>query len=335
MAKAKSMSHKGERWTTPYHQGDSVELSGIIVKGTVIPNLFTIDALPFNNNWLRLIGLSIGDEGQRDEIVHFFQSRAWAPSGVVIRETFAAPSIVPHSVPLRITEASLAAEESFDESDLSPGGILATLESSDASAEDRQTAVLFAETVKFTSQSRPRFVSRLFDFARDQRFSRNDESITAVGAAVRKIAMNMDRSQFEDYADLFSRTNTDTLSCDIELELAKAIGWRLVASNIATAAECPKLDSALSELASDYLTPRLILQENYASIVMHAIISVALLKGSRQEEFIDRASKLRLQWFTELLAKRLADAAVKQDAVCRASAGKLLLLHNRLLAGVQ
>jgi len=95
--------------------------------------------------------------------------------------------------------------------------------------------------------------------------------------------------------------------------------------------EYPNLETRLSELASDYLTPRLILQDNYASIVIHAAIAIGLLNGSRQDELIDRIAKLHKPWFSDLFARRLADATQKRRATVPGDVDNLTRLHERLI----
>ncbi len=210
--------------------------------------------------------------------------------------------------------------------------ILQRLESSTTTFEDRVTAVLFAETMAFAKPQQPRLLRGLFEFCEQNRFSRDDELTTAVGSAIRKLAMNMPTSEFESYSRLFLPTETNTLSCEVELELAKAVSWRLAKVKNVKVGEYPNLEARLSELASDYLTARLILQENYASIVIHAVIAVVLLRGARQNEFIDRIGNLRMEWFSDLFARRLLDVARKRDRVSCEDADNLARLLQPLTA---
>ena len=197
---------------------------------------------------------------------------------------------------------------------LLPGKILATLADPQTSVRDRIAAVLFAETASFNRSQKPEMVFRLLEFATQSRFSNSDEVITAVGSAIRKLAMNMPESSFDGYSNLLVPTETDTLSCEIELEIAKGVSWRLMKCNIGTPGQYPNLEARLSDLASDYLTTRLILQKNYASIVIHAVIAVALLNGARQFELVDRIARLNMDWFSDLFARRLMDANRKRES---------------------
>jgi hypothetical protein len=332
---------------------DNVEASNIIIKRTGAPGLYSIDALVAKDEWLRCIALAYAEE-YRDRLVEAYEKlqdlfmhervherwmsiQAFTRIGVDFEEE-GEVEVVSRStlaLPPPPSRRNVAIEELHNDWAQSPDEILRRLESGDTSLEDRITAVLFAETIGFNETQKPRLISMLFEFANKHRFSRNDELMTAVGSAIRKFAMNMPESSFEDYSSLLAPTDTDTLSCEIELELAKAVEWRLIKIKSAKVGKYPKLEARLSELASDYLTPRLILQDNYASIVIHAVTAVGLLNGSRRNELIDRIAKLHIDWFSDLFARRLTDAIHKRQAAASADVGNLTRLHKRLIAATR
>jgi len=318
---------------------DNIETRQVILQGIGVPGVLAFDALT-DDGWRRGMALEF-DEEYRDGLIRAVKeakSRAmhvWRDTRFVnvIRVEFrtrvdrARPSVplVSHLHPQLI-------EDRRNDWVQSPQMILDRLESDVTTPDDRITAVLFAETMIFDGEQKPRLLRCLFKFANDNRFSQDDEVKTAVGSAIRKFAMNMPESSFEDYSTLLVPTGTDTLSCEIELELAKAIGWRLIRAERTKAGVYPHLEARLSGLASDYLATRLILQKNYASIVIHAVIAVALLNGSRKTELINRIAALRIDWFSDLFSRRLAEVIHKRQAMGAGYASNLKLLHKRLHA---
>ncbi len=214
-------------------------------------------------------------------------------------------------------------------------GILHRLESLGTNAADRITAVLFAETTAFTVEEKPRMLDALFTFIQGNRFSIDERTVVAVGSAVRKFAMNMPAAKLDQYAQLFVPSATESISCRIELELAKGASWRLAKLPSAEGASAKQLETRLAELASDYLAPRLILQKNYASIALAATVGVILMNGEPQEALLKRVHGLRagqheMNWFRELLADRLTDIAGKQVAVDSARADRLRKIAKEL-----
>lgn len=210
--------------------------------------------------------------------------------------------------------------------------ILRRLEGADTPWAERIDAVLFAETTAFDAELKPRLVRGLQGFCEAHRFSADKETITAVGAAIRKYAMNLSGGDLDGYAHLFGPTSTQTLSCEVELELAKAIGWRLARAESAEWNHSSELKDRLTDLASDYLSVRLILQENYASIVMHALIAICLLRAERREELIGRASELKIEWFTDLLGRRMWEVAEKLEGERRSDLGRMIELLRQPVA---
>ena len=220
--------------------------------------------------------------------------------------------------------------ESTDKWFLEPEAILERLESSATPFQERLTAVFVAETTGFSDEQRPRLVRTLFGFCEAHRFTDNEELETAVGSAVRKLALNMTPTDFEEYAELFAPTDTDTLSCVIELELAKAVSWRLEKLTSPSPGTFPRLESRLTDLASDYLTPRLILQKNYASIVIHAVIAMILLNAGEQEQFVGRIVDLDMEWHRDLFERRVREVAARHDAIDSSSGETILHLCDLL-----
>jgi hypothetical protein len=141
--------------------------------------------------------------------------------------------------------------------------------------------------------------------------------------------MNMPESSFDDYSDLFEPTATESVTPAIELELVKAIVWRLADMPDVDQHGFQALKARISELASDYLVARLVLQENYASILVNALMAVFLLNGPRQDELAGRILNLRISWFRDLLARRLADLAKKRSRTPWGT-GNLETLRHRL-----
>jgi hypothetical protein len=300
-----------------------------------VSGLYAVDALTEKGYWLHLLGIDC-DPDDRDELIRQIvrQRQRWESP-----RTSTLISVSSKRIEAQVSPAAQSPpvldQGGNEEADASwaslPAEILARLENGSSPEEEQITAVLFAEVTRFDESQKPRLLGTLYRFIEQYRFSDDDSVMTAVGSAIRKYAMNMPSTEFESYSRLFSPTSTTTLSCEVELELAKAASWRLAKAGNIQRGEYPNLESRLAELASDYLTTRLVLQENYASIVIHAILAVGMLNGQRQEELIDRVSKLRIDWFSDLLARRLLEAARKRHGLADGREDNLSRLEQRLV----
>lgn len=204
-------------------------------------------------------------------------------------------------------------EEVVDDWRASPSETLTKLLESSTTHNELFDAILFAEITVFDKDQTERLLPRLFAFIAENRLSSDDDVQTVVGAAIRKLATNLPETQFEQYADLFLPTDTDTLPHEIELELAKAILWRLTNVPAIHAQRFSKLEGRLSELALDYLRPRLILQKNYASIALHATLGALLLNGEQANSVVKGVSNLGISWFLDLCRRRLSRLCVQVE----------------------
>lgn len=211
-------------------------------------------------------------------------------------------------------------------------GLLGKINDPAATPYERETAILFAETTSFNETQRGRLLSELACAITATRFSRNRRRVTVFGSAARKYAMNMDESRFEAYAEWLKPSKTETLSCGVELELVKGVCYRLSYVPVRRPAHFPELTATLAEVVHGYLSPRLILQKNYASIALQGIIALAILQavcGERDtiRTLFRKAASLGLDWFCESMEHRLREARKaieKHDAALAQSLGELI-----------
>jgi len=219
------------------------------------------------------------------------------------------PSFVPHTYPAEtsttIEHRATDDEAILDDWRLSPSKLLSKLQDASISRDELFDAVLFAEVAKFDESQTEQLLPPLFAFVSKYRLSKDEDVMTVVGSAIRKLAMNLPDTQIEQYAELLLPTDTETLPCEMELELAKAILWRLTASPASLSHEFPNLESHLAELALVYLNPRLILQENYASVALQAALGVLLINGQHADSVLQSVKKLGIDWFLNLFQRRL------------------------------
>jgi hypothetical protein len=193
-------------------------------------------------------------------------------------------------------------------------------------------AVLFAEVTPFTDDQIVKLLPKLIGFIREYRFASNKAELTVVGSAIRKVGMNLPHGLFEDYASLFTRTQSETLPPENELELTKTILLRLadIGPHPAWAGSFSTLEEHLWELFLDYLRPRLILQRLYAPIALYSSLALLILSAERSEVVIRHVAEFELNWFVDLFRRRLIWLRDK-----RKERGDTASRFNKLLAILQ
>ena len=287
--------------------------SGAIEQVITHPKLYGVQANTYVGLWdFYAIQKADASEDELREFLEKLERRPRAPElrwntrnpSIVIREHVATTclAVEPSAT---IEDRGVDDEETLDDWRSDPCELLAKLQDPSISRDELFDAVLFAEIAKFDEAQTGQLLTRLFAFVGEYRLSQDENAKTAVGSAVRKLAMNLRDSQIEQYADLFRPTETDTLPCEIELELAKAILWRLASIPASLSHEFPKLERCLADLATDYLKPRLILQKNYASVAAQAGLGVLLLNGPHAGSVLNSVKALGIGWFTDLFQQRL------------------------------
>ena len=182
-------------------------------------------------------------------------------------------------------------------------GVLTTLESNVDEATC-QNAVLFAEVTSFDDEQIQRVMPILRRFVEKNRFSTSDDVMTAVCAAIRKYAMNAPYNDLDAFGELLAPSATETVPCEVELEICKSLLWRFASYPPATDSEFPRLNRRVREVVTAYLSPRLILQENYAAIVLNGVLLALLVAGQACEDLLDMMHDLGLPWFEEQFDRR-------------------------------
>lgn len=195
-----------------------------------------------------------------------------------------------------------------------PEGILQRLENKETFPEDHEAAVLFAEVKPFRGEQRTRLLDALAKYINENRFVDDQDSLVTLCSAIRKYAMNMPESRFEEYANWLLPTETATLHHEAEMEFAKGVCWRLEFEPHIWPADYPVLTKTLFDLVDSYLTPRLILQKSYANTAMFGIVALHVLEaistsskalvGHLRKRMVDSGVK----WFVEMVDDNIDEA---------------------------
>jgi hypothetical protein len=199
-------------------------------------------------------------------------------------------------------------------SPISVKDIIDGVSSSTTSLSHRCDLILQAEVLEFSTSEVEQMLNLLHQFIDQNRFSNEEDVVIAVGAAIRKYAMNLPNDRMEDYAKLFDTSSTEAMSEQIELELVKAITWRLTAQPPEFDDPFPSLAVRLRDLADTYIRPRLITQKNFAAIAINALLGLLLLRHPDSHDLIGRLSALDIKWLSELMVRRIKALKNKIEA---------------------
>lgn len=185
-----------------------------------------------------------------------------------------------------------------------PDFILHRLESPRTQVEQEE-GVIFAEILPIPEHLLPRFMTALKAFIVKNIYTADDETMTALGSAIRKYAMNLPETSFNDYASFFDVVDT-TIHPQMELELVKSIHYRMLYEPFDVTVGRDILNYCLYSLAEGYMFRQLILRDFYVNIVLHATEALVLSCDHSDLNFlIGRLNRLNIQWITDLFYRHL------------------------------
>lgn len=312
MSKSPLKQRRSSNWSRHPFEMTPIEADFTILQASEeLEGIITVDALLHRdesegNEWLRAVGVAF-EEPDRELILGNLQRfhrqlRSWRKPRVekvfVFQGRPASPS----------KEASIRTLESDWITD--SGEVLSHLERSEQSLEELTRCMLAVESIEFAKDQVPRLLSALANWISELRFSDDEETKLVVAAAIRKYTMNMSEDDFVTVARWFEPTDTETLSSDLELEFSKAVCWRLTYVECLGGAVHSEMRQSLHSLMHDYLTKRLILQENFAAIALNSSVAaslLAVLAGDNRDfqETLAQVRSLGMNWFSDLFERRV------------------------------
>lgn len=280
---------------------------------TCLNRICTFDVLTPDDGWLRGIGIEISEIDRERLLALFEQFRAEqlrVPTelhrDIRVKELIRLSSHVNVASRYR-NQVEVSKPE--DEQDhpiwsQSADGVLDRLEKKSSELEN---AILFAETTEFTPTQSRRLLTALHRYISDNRLSKDEETITVLGSAIRKFALNMSEDHFDAYASWLVNRDAVGVCPTVELELVKAFCWRCTFDTLnVTTDSVNQIENALNDVVRSYVNPRVLVTECFASTALHAIISllILLVKTERHDlvsQNIKWIKNVRVDWFLELV----------------------------------
>jgi len=167
-----------------------------------------------------------------------------------------------------------------------------------------------AETLRVSGPERERLSSLLWNYISAHRDDTQSDVLTAVGSAIRKYIAMLDVSRMNEVASLLEAGHRAPLSLELELEVVKMIYRKFEANPPAHTNTEAALSARLWEMAQDYMRPRFILREKYATVASLAVEAIVASRGSEAGDAVAAALSSPFAWFREMVTDdlvRLAD----------------------------
>lgn len=148
-------------------------------------------------------------------------------------------------------------------------------------------------------------ISALVDFIRNHRATNSQKVLIAVGAAIRKVLLNLPMSDIGFATELIKSEGSLAVPIGVELEVAKMVVQRVVEAPSIRALQFPELADAMLCIAKLYSSAKLVNREFYNATALNSVLSCLLMQHSESKSFSSQILRDSPSWFSRLCSNRL------------------------------
>jgi len=163
----------------------------------------------------------------------------------------------------------------------------------------------------------------LLSFIKSHRGSNNVRVLLTVGAAIRKLLLNLDKSDLAIAAELLKADGNLELPIEVELEVAKMVVHRFRFDPGIDTTKLGELAAALIDNARWYSTPKMVNRDKYDATALNSFLAVLLMQRPESLKLCGDVIGHAPEWFTQMARRRLEGMIGEWSTVDREDASKL------------
>ena len=145
----------------------------------------------------------------------------------------------------------------------------------------------------------------LVEFIKKHRGTNSQKILIAVGAAIRKVLLNLPSSDVEIAVDLIKSEGSLAVPIGVELEVAKMVVQRVVEDPSINALQFPELADAMLGNARLYSTAKMVNREFYNATALNSVLACLLMQHADSQSLCTEVVKCSPSWFSRLCSNRL------------------------------
>jgi hypothetical protein len=145
----------------------------------------------------------------------------------------------------------------------------------------------------------------LLDFIKKHRATNSQQILVAVGAALRKVLLNLPASDIGLAAELMKSEGSLVVPIGVELEIAKMVVQRVIEDPSINASLLPELADALLSNAKLYSTPKMVNREFYNATALNSVLACVLMRSPESQLLSNQILNDSPNWFSRLCSNRL------------------------------
>ena len=192
-------------------------------------------------------------------------------------------------------------------------------------SSDAVDAVLEIQCLPIPEALKNETLLNLLDFIKKHRATNSQQILVAVGAALRKVLLNLPASDIGLAAELMKSEGSLAVPIGVELEIAKMVVQRVIEDPSINASLFPELADALLSNAKLYSIPKMVNREFYNATALNSVLACLLLKHSESQSLCTQITQESPRWFSRLCSNRLN--RIRGEIICRADSKSLGLVE--------
>jgi hypothetical protein len=184
--------------------------------------------------------------------------------------------------------------------------LLKTLkEGMDIPSAEVRDAVLDIQVTAIPEGLKSETISVLADFVRLHRSSNVRNVIIAVGAAIRKLMLNLPDDDFALATLIMKPSDNLEVPIEVELEVAKMVVHRFRHAPSTTKQNACELAGLLLDIAMTYSRPSLVNRDRYGAVALNSVLAIVLMMHEKTGLVIAHINTVSPRWFVDLVKNRL------------------------------
>ena len=152
----------------------------------------------------------------------------------------------------------------------------------------------------------------------------------AVGAAIRKVLLNIADEQLGLAAELMKSSGSLEVPIEVELEVAKMVVHRFRYAPNTSTVSLSDLAELLLENAKVYSKAKLVNREYYGATALNSVLSIVLMGHKESPALIEHISSVSADWFLDLVKSRLRRMAKEIENERLEGSGEVIGLMKTL-----
>jgi len=200
----------------------------------------------------------------------------------------------------------------------------------DNATNDAVDAIIEIQSTPIPADKLSGAIDLLVEFIKKHRGTNSQEVLVAVGAAIRKVLLNVSDEQLGLGEELMKSAGNLEVPIEVELEVAKMVVHRFRYAPNTSTVGLSELASLLLENARVYSKTNLVNRDCYNATALNSVLAIVLMRHEEAAALINHIESISPQWFVDLVKNRLRRMATEIENENLPKAAKLVALMKAL-----